>query len=241
MYSLDVSRETSNRVRFINTLNISMKNEELIDEYLRRMLKSNENINLTRVTDYEQAKLLHIEDSLAVFEEFEKAPKGMYGDLGSGCGFPGVALSIASGRSVILIDSVKKKMSVVGDIIHSLRFDNQIKTKGLRIEDLSKEMREEFSVLTARALCSLPSLLELASPLLCNGGQLIALKSHVEDDEYKRAISIEGKTGMRLLSKRSYDLSDGMTFRSVYVFEKFKEPDIQLPRRVGMAQKRPLA
>ncbi len=215
-------------------------NNQTLNTYLKKLLVINESINLTRVTDYNDAKLLHLEDSLLVLEEFENAPEGKYGDMGSGCGFPGVALSIASGRNAILIDSAKKKMTAVGNILKEMKLQNQIETCSLRIEELAKSDPESFSVLTARALSSLPSLLELASPLLERSGQLIALKAHVSEDELQAALNVKKQTGMKLISHREFYLSDGETFRSVYVFEKFAKPTIKLPRRVGLAQRNPL-
>lgn len=206
-------------------------------KYLIEVLKANESINLTRVTDNDEAILLHLEDSLAVLEELESAPDGLYADLGSGGGFPGVPLALASGRETILVDSVKKKMAVVYDILINLNLSDQISTYDKRIEELATEKAGSFAVLTARALTSLPSLLELASPLLMQGGQLIALKSKEEDDFNNP--SLENKLGMRLVKKRDYYLSDNEKYRTVYVFEKYKEPEVKLPRRIGMAQKRP--
>ena len=206
-------------------------------EYLNKVLEANESINLTRVTDNQEAERLHLEDSLAVLEELVQAPEGLYADLGSGGGFPGVPLALASGRQTILVDSVKKKMAVVENIIEEMDLADQISTYDKRIEELALEQPESFSVLTARALTSLPSLLELASPLLKEGGQLIALKSKEEDDFDNP--SLEHKLGMRCIAKRDYYLSDGESYRTVYVFEKYKKPEVDLPRRIGMAQKRP--
>ena len=170
-------------------------------------------------------------------EEFSKAPEGLYADLGSGGGFPGVPLALASGRKTLLVDSVKKKMNAIDEILHDMNLDEYISTYDDRIETLAIEQPNGFSVLTARALTSLPSLLELASPLLMDGGWLIALKSKEEDDFNNP--SLENRLGMRLISKRDYYLSDGESYRTVYVFEKYKEPEVKLPRRVGIAQKRP--
>lgn len=220
---------------------LSESTQAQLDEYLARMLEANESINLTRVTDNEQARLLHTEDSLAVLPEFKDAPEGPYGDMGSGCGFPGVALSIATGRKAVLIDSVKKKMHAVDQIITEMGLSHQIETNGSRIEELAIEKPNSFAVLTARALSSLPSLLELASPLLEPNGWLIALKSHVQPEELQRAQSIQKETGMKLVRTRDYYLSDAETFRSVYVFSKNSNPTVKLPRRVGLAQKKPLA
>lgn len=213
---------------------------ELIENYLKEIIKINERINLTRITDEEEARLLHLEDSLSVLEELENAPEGLYGDLGSGGGFPGVPLSIASGRKTILIDSVKKKMNAVQEIIDRIGLGDQVSTYGGRIEELSIEKSGQFAVLTARALSTLDSLIELASPLLQQNGQLICLKAQVDVDEIEKAQDIESQTGMKLVKKREFYLSDEKTFRTVLVFEKVAEPEVSLPRRVGMAQKRPL-
>lgn len=205
--------------------------------YLDKVLKANQSINLTRVTDIDQAILLHLEDSLAVSEEFSKAPDGLYADLGSGGGFPGVPLALSFNRKTLLVDSVKKKMTVVSNILSEMNLSNLVETYDGRIEELAKERPKAFSVLTARALTSLPSLLELASPLLQQEGILIALKSKEEDDFDN--VSLENKLGMRKVNKRSCHLSDGVTYRTVYTFEKYKDPEVKLPRRLGMAQKRP--
>lgn len=212
----------------------------LIEKYLEEVLSTNERINLTRITELNEARLLHVEDSLSVLNELEDAPVGLYGDLGSGGGFPGVPLAIKSGRQTVLIDSVKKKMAAVGEILDRMDLSVQISTYDGRIEELACERPGAFAVVTARALSSLDSLVELASPLLEDHGQLICLKAQVDEEEIERALAIEEMTGMELLGKRDFYLSDGETFRTVLVFEKVHEPGVTLPRRVGMAQKRPL-
>ena len=59
-----------------------MQHEELIDLYLEKILEANEKTNLTRISSLDEARKLHIEDSLAGLEELNKAPEGLYGDLG---------------------------------------------------------------------------------------------------------------------------------------------------------------
>lgn len=209
---------------------------ETIDKYLENVLEANKKINLTNITDLEEAKVLLLEDSLAVLEELNEAPKGIYGDLGSGGGFPGVPLGIASNRKTVLIDSVTKKMNAVKAILNQMNITN-IDVCPKRIEELSLEKPNSFNVLTAKGLSQIPSLLELASPLLEKNGLLIALKSREEnsfDDD-----SLKEKLGMRLVKERQYNLSDKDLFRKVFVFEKYKDPEIDLPRRNGLAQKRP--
>ncbi len=219
---------------------MSTYQEELVDRYLLRILEVNQTINLTRITDIKSARMLHIEDSLSVLDEMNVSPAGLYGDLGSGGGFPGVPLGIYSERKTMLIDSVKKKMSAVQGIINELALDDEISTYAGRIEELSQEYRGKFSVLTARALSSLPSLIELASPLLVDSGHLICLKSQADEEEISQAKELEELVGMKLIKERDFYLSDGETYRRIFVFEKSSEPEIILPRRIGMAQKKPL-
>lgn len=212
----------------------------LIDRYLEAILEVNKTLNLTRIEDSEEARLLHVEDSLSGLEELKAAPDGLYGDLGSGGGFPGVPLAIASGRQTILVDSVKKKMAAVASVVDELGLASQIVTYDGRIEDLAVERAGQFSALTARALSRLSVLMELASPLLKNGGHLICYKAQLSDEELEHALSLQKYLGMKLVSDRAFLLSDNETARRIVVFEKYKEPGLKLPRRVGLAQKKPL-
>lgn len=212
------------------------KVEETLDAYLKRILEVNEDINLTSVTDYEQARLLHLEDSLSIAKPFEEHLSGSYIDIGSGGGFPGVPLGIISGADTLLVDSVQKKMRAVQEVLDELGIKN-IRTSGKRIEEISKDHPQEFGLVTARALTSIPSLLELSSPLLKTNGKLLAMKSrNIEEYDEKAA---EDLLGMRQIDDIEYYLSDGETYRRLLIFEKVKPSSIDLPRKVGLAQKRP--
>ena len=218
---------------------LSDDQRRLIEAHLKGVLDINTVHNLTRITSWEEGMLLHVEDSLVGLKELEEAPEGPCADLGTGGGFPGVPLSIVSGRNILLVDSVQKKMTAVQTLIDELGLSDQIQTYAGRIEDLSKERPQSFSVLTARALSSLPSLLELASPLLVQGGRLICYKSQLPGNELEHAQALEGKLAMHFISERQTTLSDGFTHRTIVVFEKQGEPTIKLPRKVGSAQKNP--
>ena len=217
----------------------TIEQQMLLDLHLRLVLEENQRSNLTRITDWDQGQLLHIEDSLIGLPELLEAPDGLYGDLGTGGGFPGLPLAIMSDRQLVLVDSVAKKTQALDRIIAKLNLTNRVKTYTGRSEELALEQPKEFAVLTARALSSLPSLLELAAPLLQQNGQLICYKAQVSDDELEQAIVLEEKLGMKLVSKRTTFLSDEQTPRTILVFEKVAEPTVKLPRRSGMAQKRP--
>lgn len=172
--------------------------------------------------------------------EVNEAPDGLYGDLGSGGGFPGVPLALATGRTTLLVDSVKKKMAIVQSVLDDLSLSEQIFTSSERIEDLPLEYKEKFAVLTARALSKLVSLIELASPLLKKGGRLVCYKAQLSSEELDEALAVQDLVGMRMISQREICLSDGETMRTIVVFEKVGKSRIKLPRRIGLAQKQPL-
>ncbi len=214
--------------------------QELMGQYLDLILEANKTTNLTRITSRDEALVLHIEDSLVGLEEVSEAPEGLYGDLGSGGGFPGVPLALATGRETVLVDSVKKKMAIVQQAVNQLGLGRQITTCSDRIEDLALDRPGSFSVLTARALSRLVALLELSSPLLVKGGRLVCYKAQLSDEEMQEALAVEDRLGMRLVSQRETMLSDGETRRTIVVFEKVGKAKLKLPRRIGAAQKTPL-
>ena len=211
-----------------------------IESHLDLVIQENEKTNITRITSREEALLLHIEDSLAGLPELEAAPSGRYADIGSGAGYPGIPLAIASGRETVLVESVQKKAAILESFIKQLSLGESVSVFPGRTEELAISDPESFSVISARALSQLPSLMELATPLLVLDGHLICYKAHVDTDELDHARALEPKLGMRIASQRSFTLSDDKTFRTIIVFEKVAHPTVDLPRRNGMAQKRPL-
>lgn len=212
---------------------------DIIERYLEEVLVANETTNLTRIVSRESAKILHIEDSTSGLNYINEAPGGPYVDLGTGGGFPGVPLAVKTGRDTLLVDSVKKKTAIIQGIVDKLGISN-VSTYAGRIEDLGREMPSHFAVATARALSQLPSLMELASPLLFEGGLLICYKSHLSNEERNHALSLEDKLGLKCIHEDTFTLSDGETTRCMFVMQKFKDAEVKLPRKTGLAQKRPL-
>lgn len=218
---------------------LTVEQRKLLDLHLQLILEINKTTNLTRITDWEQGQLLHVEDSLFGLPALLKAPEGNYADFGTGGGFPGIPLAIMTGRKTLLVDSVKKKIAALDSVISQLGLEEQISTYAGRIEDLSLQQPESLSVISARALSSLPSLLELASPLLQQGGNLICYKSNPDQEEFDTAIAISQKLGMEFSYNYDGYLSDNKTHRTIIVYTKVSDPEVTLPRRVGMAQKKP--
>ena len=218
---------------------LSSHQKELIERHLDLVIEANASLNLTRIASKEEGMVLHVEDCLSALPEFNGCPDGVYADMGSGAGYPGIPLSIASGRKTLLVDARKKKMDAVEAMIASLGLDGQIDVFAGRAELLARKNAVSFSVVTARALSQLSVLLELASPLLRRGGKLICYKAHVEDEELENALRVQKLVGMEMESDRSFML-DERYYRRIIVFEKTGKSKITLPRQEGIAQKKPL-
>ena len=82
-----------------------MDEKQLIRKHLELVLEANETTNLTRIDTFDEGMLLHVEDSLAGLDEVKQAPPGLYGDMGTGGGYPGIPLAIMTKRETVLIDS----------------------------------------------------------------------------------------------------------------------------------------
>jgi 16S rRNA (guanine527-N7)-methyltransferase len=215
--------------------------EEILTQHLRFVLERNKQVNLTGIDSFDAGILLHVEDSLTALPEVESAPEGIMLDIGSGAGFPGIPLAVASGRKTILVESIAKKAAVLQAFIDSVDLMGQISVVSERSEEVAAKQPEVAAVVTARAVSELPVLVELASPLLCDGGVLVALKGSPTAEELERGVRAGALVGMELVAQRCLTLSDAVNKRTIVVFKKVDKPSIVLPRRAGMAAKRPLA
>lgn len=211
--------------------------DDLLKRHLELVIEANKTTNITRISTWEEGMLLHVEDSLVGLPEVMDAPAGRMADIGSGAGYPGIPLAIESGRQTLLADSVGKKTAILSSMVETLGLENVEVYTG-RIEDLAREKPTAFTVVTARALAQLSILMEFASPMLQEGGRLVCYKANVSDEELQHALSLQEQLGMKHVSDRTVTLGDNC--RRIICFEKTGRPKIKLPRKVGMAQKRPL-
>lgn len=218
-------------------MEISKEQYALMNKHLDLVLQANKSINLTSITNEAEAYVLHIEDSLAAVPELENVD-GEIVDMGSGGGFPGIPLSIVLNNKFTLVETVGKKADCLKTFISELRMGAKISVSNQRLEELADEKRNYYAGATARALSSLPSLLELASPLLKVGGLLVCYKGANYEEELNNAMAIKDKLGFELESNREYTLEDDIVHR-IITFKKINEAAVKLPRKLGFAQKKP--
>jgi 16S rRNA (guanine527-N7)-methyltransferase len=209
-------------------------------DHLGSVLEANSRLNLTAIAEREQAIRLHIVDSLAVAASVGSA-EGKIADMGSGAGFPGIPVAIVCQRPVDLIESVKKKAAFLEGCVGALGGLWGTNVLAIRAEEAALMAESRYKHVTARALTSLPALVELASPLLVIGGTLWAMKGTPTKEELESGVRAAGLVGMSEVERLAYSLPSSDERRMIVAYEKVAEPTIMLPRRVGVAQKRPLA
>lgn len=202
------------------------------------VVRTNAEFNLTRITSPDAVLRLHIQDSALALPMVLDAPTGPILDMGSGPGYPGVVLGVLSGRHVVLADSVRKKATFLARVAEELCLDAEAYWG--RIEEMDSSQYQSFAVVTARGLSALPSVIELAAPVLRHRGVLIAMKGRIEEDEVRRGRTAARQCGLEELAREHRTLSGGEC-RELITFQRTATPRIALPRRTGMAQRQPLA
>ena len=226
---------------YCDEFQINLSNEQIgcCLDHLSLVIEANEKMNLTRILNVDDALVLHILDSLLLLKPLEASPEGRFLDMGTGAGFPGIPLAIASGRPGVLLDSVGKKINAVQSFVDALGIES-VQAVHDRIEHYALANLDSFSCVVARALSSLPVLVEYASPYLELGGLFVVTKGRPEEDELASGYSAAEICGLDLIDSMSIDLPHSLGHREIMVFEKIERPHIKLPRAVGLAKKSPL-
>lgn len=211
-------------------------------EALRTVLAllATERASVSSVVDPEQAWKVHVADSLTALDVPQLRTAGRIADIGSGAGFPGLPLAVAlPGAELDLIESIGRKCEFIRAAIGAAGIANA-RVLDCRSEDLAKtEARETYGVVTARAVGRLSTLAELASPLLCEGGSLIAWKGKRDPDEESQLERAEDALAMRPERILAVGPYAGSKHRHLHVIRKTGPTPADLPRRPGLAKKRP--
>ena len=215
---------------------------ERLEIFYKMIVDWNTKINLTSITDEKDFAVKHVIDSLTVWDENKFADVKNFCDVGTGAGFPAIPLKIFKPNlNVTLIDSLTKRVEVLKKVVVELNLDNVTCLHG-RAEDLArdKNLRENFDLVTARAVARLNILAEYCLPFVKIGGTFAALKGKIfreELTEAETAIKILGGGNVICTEKILPDLPDVRAV--IYIDKKIPTPK-KFPRKAGTPAKNPI-
>ena len=202
------------------------------------MVKQNEVMNLTGITEDDQVAKLHLIDSLTVLKCADLTGKSLI-DVGCGAGFPGVPTAIACPEAkVTLLDSLAKRMNWLETILPQLNVQNA-ECVTARAEEAIVDRRESYDFATSRAVARLNILLELTAPYVKVGGAVLALKGSAAREELEEAKSAVSKLGLQIESVNDFTV-DKDTVHTVIVLRKVRSTPAKYPRRYAKIKQAPL-
>jgi 16S rRNA (guanine527-N7)-methyltransferase len=203
-------------------------------------LLASERASVSSVTDPGRAWKVHVADSLTGLEVEDLRVAQRIADIGSGAGFPGLPLAVAlPAAQVDLVESVGRKCEFIERAIEAAGLTNA-RVFNVRSEELAgRDGREAYDAVTARAVGRLSTLAELASPVLRDDGVLIAWKGRRDADEEVQAERAAETLAMRPEEILPVGPYAGSEHRHLHVLRKAGPTPPDLPRRPGIAKKRP--
>lgn len=203
--------------------------------FIDYLLEVNAHTNLTTITDIDEIKIKHIEDSLSVLDLIKENDKVL--DIGSGAGFPGIPLAIEKKIDLTLIDSVNKKVKFMNQAIEKINLQNA-RAIHVRAEDFAKDNREKFDVVVSRAVANMTTLSELCLPFVKVGGIFVALKGPKADEELEEAKSAIKILGGKVIDIERFDLSGNE--RANILVKKIHPTNRKYPRGKNLPKTKPL-
>ncbi len=217
-------------------LDLPEDRREKLCAFARAMVKQNEVMNLTGITEDGPVANLHLLDSLTVLSCQELKNKTLI-DVGCGAGFPGVPLAIACPEAKItLLDSLGKRMKWLEEVLPTLGIQAQCITA--RAEEAVTTRRESYDYATSRAVARLNILLELTAPYVKIGGAVLAMKGAAAREELAECGKAIRTLGLKLEEVKEFPI-DG-TSHAIIILRKVAPTPRQYPRRYAKIKQAPL-
>jgi 16S rRNA (guanine527-N7)-methyltransferase len=208
---------------------------ERLAAYAGLLRERNLQVNLTAARDPERLAA-QIRDSLSLLPYLREPLV----DVGSGGGFPGLPVAIATGWRVTLVEAVAKKARFLEEVVMALGLPAQVVCA--RAEDAARDpaLREAFGSATARAVASAPAVLELSLPFLFVGGVAAVQRGALSLEERRATSDAALLLGAELSDEIALEASAGGAERRILLVTKRSPTPTRFPRRSGVPAKRPL-
>ena len=230
-------RETLDQGLSALDLSLPEQTRETLCRFGKAMIRQNEVMNLTAITEPGQVAKLHLLDSLTVLKTADLSGKKLI-DVGCGAGFPGVPLAIACPEAEItLLDSLGKRMHWLETVLPELGIQNA-ECITARAEEAVADRREQYDYATSRAVARLNILLELTAPYVKVGGAVLAMKGSAAREELSECAGAMKKLGLKLEEIREFEI-DGAS-HPILILRKIAPTPKAYPRRYNRIKQSPL-
>ncbi|MEH7303876.1 16S rRNA (guanine(527)-N(7))-methyltransferase RsmG [Neobacillus drentensis] len=223
---------------------ISLSSEQLdqFEKYFETLVEWNEKMNLTAITDKAEVYLKHFYDSITAAFYFDFTKPFHLCDVGAGAGFPSIPLKIVYPHiEVTIVDSLNKRISFLNHLAKVLKLENvhfihdRAETFGV-----NTQYRENFDVVTARAVARMSVLSELCLPLVKVGGHFIAMKAAHAKDELGMGQKAITTLGGKVVEMFTFTLPMEESERNILIIKKEKQTPKKYPRKPGTPGKTPI-
>jgi len=211
-------------------------------QYYEMLAEWNEVMNLTAITEYDDVMKKHFVDSVSLIKAYDVSKESTVIDVGTGAGFPGLALKIAFPElKITLLDSLNKRIQFLNEVIEQLGLSG-VETVHGRAEDFAKpgKLRESFDLCVSRAVANLSTLSEYCLPFVKVGGQFISYKSEKVTEEAAAAGNAIKLLGGSINGQIEFKLPDSDIYRNLFIIDKVQETPKKFPRKAGLPGKEPL-
>ncbi len=223
-------------------LNISVDQLDRLVEFIEILLEANKTTNLTAITDFKEAMVKHIYDSLLIMAIPEFASAQNIIDVGSGGGIPSIPLAICNpDKKIKSLEATQKKINFQIEACHRLNLQNITPIWG-RAEEAGRQIshREQFDLVIARAVAPINILAELTIPFVKLNGRTIFYKGKEAANELLNGENAVKTLGAEICGTRSFTLPGNYGSRVLVVLQKSNPTPSAYPRKSGLPQKKPL-
>lgn len=228
-------------IEHLKNLNISISAFQLeqLNKYYQLLVETNKVMNLTAIVDKNEVYLKHFYDSLTIVKVIDLEIIHNLCDIGTGAGFPGLVIGILFPKlQVTLVDSMTKRIKFLQLVIDELKLKNIVVVVA-RAENYALTNREEFDIVTARAVASLNILLEYCIPIIKVNGRFVAMKGNVDEE------ILSSKNALTALKSEiekivSFKLPKENSHRTIINIRKKSVTPLKYPRKFNEMKKRPL-
>lgn len=214
------------------------------NQYFTSLIAANQKVNLTRITEEDDVYLKHFFDSLTPLFTFSEVfkPGDTVCDVGAGAGFPSIPLKILQPElKVTIVDSLGKRLTFLQDLIEKLQLQDVTLVHG-RAEDVgqNKLYREQFAIVTARAVANMAVLSEYCLPLVKKSGYFVALKGPKAEKELQDGQKAISLLGGKVIQTEELQLPTSSEERTLILVQKVKATPKKYPRQAGTPHRKPI-